>query len=136
MPEIDHPNAVMEQYKTQDKLFTRMSLHQKYDRNEKWTHWVMENYHFFKGCRVLELGCGTGSMWEGQIQTLPEGVTLELTDFSLGMVEIVREKFSRIANVSTRVMDIQNIDAADNTYDVVIANLVLQHVPEDRKSVV
>ena len=56
MPEIDHPNAVMEQYKTQDKLFTRMSLHQKYDRNEKWTHWVMDNYHFFKGCRVLELG--------------------------------------------------------------------------------
>jgi ubiquinone/menaquinone biosynthesis C-methylase UbiE len=135
MPEINNPNAVKEQYKTQDKLITRMSLHQKYDRNKKWAHWVFENYHFFEGCRVLELGCGTGSMWEGQIETMPEGVIVELTDFSSGMVEIVRGKFGHIANVTTRVMDIQSIDAADNSYDVVIANLVLQHVPDLPKAI-
>ena len=135
MPKIHDPNAVKEQYKTQDKLVARMSLHQKYDRNEKWTHWIFENYHFSKGCRVLELGCGTGSMWEGQIETLPEGATVELTDFSSEMVEMVRGKFGHIANVATRAMDIQNIDAADNSYDVVIANLVLQHVPDLSKAI-
>lgn len=128
MPEISNPSAVQEQYKTQDNLATRTSLHQKYDKNKKW--WVFENYHFFEGCRVLEVGCGTGSMWEGKIETLPEDTTVELTDFSSGMVELARGKFRHIANVTTRVMDIQSIDAADNSYDVIIANLVLQHVPD------
>jgi ubiquinone/menaquinone biosynthesis C-methylase UbiE len=135
MPKISNPDVVKEQYKTQDNLATRRSLHQKYERNKKWSHWVFENYCFFEGCRILEVGCGTGSMWEGQIETLPEGTTLDLTDFSSAMVEIVRGKFAHIANVTTRVMDVQSIDAADNSYDVVIASLVLQHVPDLTKAI-
>lgn len=135
MPKISNPDAVKEQYKTQDNLATRRGLHQKYEKNKKWSHWIFENHHYFEGCRVLEVGCGTGSMWEGQIDTLPEGTTLELTDFSPEMVEIVRGKFAPITNVTTRVMDIQSIDAPDNSYDVVIATLVLQHVPDLPKAI-
>ncbi len=135
MPVINNPSTVQEQYKTQDNLAARRGLHQKYDRNKKWAHWLFENYHFFEGCRILEIGCGDGSMWEGRIETLPEGAKLELTDFSPAMVDIVRGKFGNIANVTAREMDIQSIDAADNSYDVIIATLVLQHVPDLQKAI-
>ena len=35
-------------------------------------------YKFEKGYRILELGCGNGSQWEGRIDKLPEDCTLVL----------------------------------------------------------
>ena len=135
LPNATDHEAVSENYKTQDNLSVRINLHQKYDKNLKWSHWIFENYHFFKGCNILELGCGNGAMWEGQIESLPEGVSVTLTDFSEGMVDIVRNKFGAYPNFIVKRMDIQNIDFNDKTFDVVIANSMLYHVPDLPKAV-
>ena len=55
--------------------------------------------------KILELGCGNGSHWEGKIETLPDGCSLVLSDFSEGMLDLVREKFSANENVSIKKIE-------------------------------
>ena len=84
--------------------------------------------------KILELGCGNGNHWEGKIDTIPNGCSLVLSDFSEGMLDLVREKFSTNKNVSIKQIDIQEIPFEDETFDVVIANHMLFHVPDLNKA--
>lgn len=135
MSNLNNQDIVAKNYLTEKNLETRINLHKKYDKNLKWAHWNFENYHFFEGCRILELGCGTGSMWEGKIESLPQGTSLTLTDFSKGMIEVVKSKFGNFTNVDFKVMNIQDIEYDDNTFDIVIANSMLYHIPDVAKAI-
>ena len=74
------------QYATSTRLETRISIHEKYSRNKQpFGEWIVSHYHLEPGQRVLELGCGTGSMWHG-VQ-IPDGCHVTLTDLSEGMLE-------------------------------------------------
>ncbi|MGL6105004.1 class I SAM-dependent methyltransferase [Romboutsia sp.] len=55
---------------------------------------------------------------------------LVLTDFSQGMLESAREKLEKHENIDFEVVDIQNIPFDDESFDVVIANMMLYHVPD------
>jgi len=56
--------TLKKQYKTGRNLETRVSLHDKYSVNKQgFGNWIFENYKFFNGCKILELGCGTGGMF-------------------------------------------------------------------------
>ena len=46
------------------------------------------------------------------------------------MLDLVRKKFSTSENVSIKKIDIQEIPFENETFDVVIANHMLFHVPE------
>ncbi|MBR6323113.1 MAG: hypothetical protein IKR59_09600 [Lachnospiraceae bacterium] len=58
--------AVKAQYAGAGKLNTRLSFHEKYSTNRQgYGSWIVSHYEFPDGARVLELGCGTGSIWAG-----------------------------------------------------------------------
>jgi len=130
MPSINDANATAMQYANADGLQTRMLLHQKYSINKQpYGEWISEHYHIQPGMKVLELGCGTGSMWAEPSRWLPSDASLLLTDLSEGMLETTRGNVPAQPNISFAQVDIQHIPYADNTFDLIIANAMLYHVP-------
>jgi Methylase involved in ubiquinone/menaquinone biosynthesis len=79
---------------------------------------------------VLELGCGTGDMWKGQGKLISRCSRLILSDFSEGMLEQAKETLQDEAGIEYRVIDIQDIPYPDHSFDAVIANMMLYHVPD------
>lgn len=125
---IADQRVVSSQYATSERLSTRISIHEKYSRNRQpFGEWIADHYGLQVGERVLELGCGTGSMWKGV--TLPEGCRVTLTDFSEGMLSAARENTAHLA-ADYALVDAQQIPYADASFDLVIANMMLYHVPD------
>jgi len=91
---------------------------------------LWEQYSFFENCKILELGCGNGEQWKTKIDLLPDGCEIILSDFSEGMVHAVKEKYANYKLFSFQQIDIQNIPFPNDTFDIVIANHMLYHVPE------
>ena len=131
MSSINNQKNVKEQYASAGNLNTRISIHQKYSTNKMgFGNWIFSNYEITKGMKVLELGCGTGDMWKGHEDLMKACSKLVLSDFSEGMLENAKATLGYNSNVEYRVIDIQNIPFDDETFDVVIANMMLYHVPD------
>lgn len=125
---LTNQSTLQNQYATSVRLETRISIHEKYSRNKQsFGAWIVSHYALKTGERVLELGCGTGSMWQGV--TLPAGCMLTLTDFSVGMLETARSTTKHLS-ADYAVVDVQDIPYPDGSFDVVIANMMLYHVPD------
>ena len=123
-------------YADSGNLSTRISLHQKYSTNPYgWSDWVYDQYQFTPGCRILELGCGNGGFWDSRISLLPAGAALILSDISNGMLDEVATKFADCAQVEARKIDITDIPFEDGSFDFVIANHMLYHVPDLDKAI-
>ncbi len=123
-------DTVKEQYSTSDKLSIRISLHSKYSTNKQgFGNWIFSNYRIGEGMSVLELGCGTGEMWCGRDDTVKRCSRLVLSDFSEGMLGTAKSNLGALAGIEYRCIDIQDIPFPDKTFDVVIANMMLYHVP-------
>ena len=120
---------VASQYKTADNLAARISIHDKYSTNKQgFGNWLYEQYELCFNTRILELGCGNAAMWRGRI--LPDGVRLLLTDFSEGMLSDAKKNVGECDRITFEQVDIQNIPYTDNSFDTVIANMMLYHVPD------
>jgi ubiquinone/menaquinone biosynthesis C-methylase UbiE len=131
MSELSKISNVQEQYADSKNLSVRVKLHQTYSTNPyEFSQWLFDKYEFFEGCRILELGCGNGGFWENRINKLPENSSFILSDFSRGMVDEVYNKFSSVPNISVRQIDIQDIPFPDQSFNIVIANHMLYHVPD------
>lgn len=134
MGTLNDSAVVKEQYKTASNLNTRISIHSKYSINKMgFGNWIVSKYEIENGMRVLELGCGTGDMWKSHLDVLGKISELVLTDFSDGMLQSAKEMLGENEKVSYKVVDIQNIPYEDNSFDIVIANMMLYHVPEIHK---
>ena len=123
-------NKVEIQYKTAKNLNTRISIHDQYSTNKvPFGDWILSHYEIPAGARILELGCGTGSMWKQNLHLLPDDATLLLTDFSSGMVDAAKQNVCS-DKVTFQRVDIQNIPYSNDSFDMVIANMMLYHVPD------
>jgi ubiquinone/menaquinone biosynthesis C-methylase UbiE len=135
MAEMSNKENVENQYSDKQKLSIRLNFHKKYSTNPVSYHdWLFGFYPMFEGCRILELGCGTGVFWDGKIDKLPNETSLILSDYSQGMVDVTREKFSSNENISFQQIDIQDIPFETDSIDLVIANSMLYHVPDIPKA--
>ncbi|MBO4859355.1 MAG: class I SAM-dependent methyltransferase [Treponema sp.] len=134
MNTINNQETVKNQYANAGNLNTRISIHQKYSTNKLgFGNWIFSNYKINEGMKVLELGCGTGDMWKGHEALMDKCSKLVLSDFSEGMLETARQNLGQKACVEYRIIDIQNIPYEAETFDVVIANMMLYHVPDIQK---
>ena len=132
---INETEKVKEQYGKADGLNTRISIHEKYSTNKMGiSNWNFTVYKIEKGMKVLELGCGTGSMWIEHRDVIEKCSELVLSDFSEVMLENTRNNLGAAPNITYKVIDIQDIPYEDNYFDVVIANYMLYHVPDINKA--
>lgn len=131
MSDMNKTEYVRKQYSDAKNLSIRIKLHANHSTNKTGiSSWLFEQYQFAENYRILELGCGNGSQWEGRIDSLPEASTLVLSDFSEGMVECVKKQYHMHEHVSFERIDIQEIHYPDETFDMIIANYMLYHIPD------
>ena len=131
MSTINNQKTVKEQYANAGNLNTRISIHQKYSTNKMgFGNWIFSNYKIEQGMKVLELGCGTGDMRKGHDDLMNSCSKLVLSDSSKGMLESAKANLGDNGNVEYCVIDIQNIPFEAESFDVVIANMMLYHVPD------
>ena len=122
--------AVKEQYATSKGLDIRITFHDKYSTNKLgYGPWLVSNYEIREGMKVLELGCGTGTLWLGHDDLIEKCDKLVLSDLSEGMLKKAKENLGEKGNVEYRIEDIQELSFDDDTFDVIIANAMLYHVP-------
>lgn len=83
------------------------------------------------GCRVADLGCGTGRL---SCLLALRGRRVVGVDYSPGSLERARALAAKLGidTVEFRVGDITDLDLPDGSFDVVISHGVLQNLPDPR----
>ena len=125
---LQDADALRRQYADSSNLGARIGLHSRFSTAEpRWPQWIFERLALAPGDRVLEVGCGPGMLWRSHADRLPDGCTITLTDFSPGMVEEAEAALG--GRFSFRVADAQALPFGDASFDLVVANHMLYHVP-------
>jgi ubiquinone/menaquinone biosynthesis C-methylase UbiE len=128
---IADPKYVNKQYQNASNLNVRIMLHQRYSTNKiGWFHWVIDQFRLPPHCYILELGCGPGDLWLENLDRIPAGWEIVLSDNSEGMLRTALGNLGGNRNVQFCGMDAQSIPFESNCFDAVIANHMLYHVPD------
>ena len=117
-----------EQYATDDNLSARIALHTAFSINPHWTEWLFEREAPEPGARILDLGCGPATLWRTNRQRIDPSWSLTLADFSPGMIDAARRELGERAVYL--VADAQELPFPADSFDVVLANHMLYHVPD------
>src|SRR5258708_3104690 len=120
------------QYNTSANLDARIQLHERFSTNPTdWQRWVFDQLDIPSGSRVLELGTGSGQLWLHNLERIPASWDITLSDFSSGMLQDARENLGTCASrFRFTVIDAQSIPVPDHSFDYIIANHMLYHVPD------
>jgi ubiquinone/menaquinone biosynthesis C-methylase UbiE len=139
MPKFtDQTYLKTDQYRDASNLNARIEIHQRFSTNPQgWFPWVWDTLEQLpKTARVLELGCGAGSLWTACSERIPEGWSLTLSDLSEGMLKSAWRNLVVIGRgIKFEQIDAQSIPYPDETFDIVIANHMLYHVPNRPKAI-
>ncbi len=120
---------VKTQYATNANLDARIALHEKFSTAPEPFHdWLFKHVELPNDARVLEIGCGSGAMWERVREKIPNAWNITLTDYSFGMAQTVQQKFLAF-RFSFLQSDAQHIPFPNEFFDGVFANHMLYHIP-------
>jgi len=126
-----------EQYRDGRNLHARANLHIKYGRGD-WFTWLASQFSWPANADVLEVGCGTGALWDEARGRLPAGLRLTLTDYSPGMLAGALERVrahGHYETVTGETADVCALPFADGAFDIVVANHMLYHAADPAKGV-
>lgn len=124
------------QYRDASNLNARAALHARFGTNQyPWFRWVFDQLLGVApdNARVLEVGAGPGGLWRENLDRLPAGWHVTLTDLSEGMVTHQRATISSPAFDFAQA-DVEALPFADASFDVVVANHMLYHAPDRPKA--
>lgn len=127
---MNEQDLVRKQYASDANLRARIALHERFATTTlSYPRWVFDGYDFGDEADVLEVGCGNGLVWRENLERIPPGWRLTLTDLSAGMVDAAQAALGERGEYA--VADVQELPFGDESFDAVIANHMLFHV-EDR----
>ncbi len=115
------------QYQDASNISARINLHSLYSQNKQgWFPWIYEHMRVVSGMRILEIGCGDGELWKQNLKSLPDGISISLSDISEGMLRDARRKIgAEDARFDFFEFDCHNIPYEDGTFEMVAANHML-----------
>jgi SAM-dependent methyltransferase len=127
-----------DQYKDSSNLDARVAIHQRFSTNPYgWMDWVFDHLLDLPAdAKILELGCGPGYLWKENTSRIPSMWDITLSDLSAGMLDSAwRNLVVTGRNYKFKEIDAQSIPFEDETFDAVIANHMLYHVPDRAKAI-
>lgn len=129
----DPAHLLAHQYADSRNLAARMALHERFSVNPKpLRRWLFDRLRDAPAsARVLEVGCGPGTLWVENRERIPPGWRLHLTDFSPGMVrEATAALLQAEITAEVSVADACRLPFADGSADLVLAHGMLYHVAD------
>ena len=132
----DQNYLLSSQYRTAANLNARIRLHSLYSTNRYgWFRWMFDQFDLPRTARVLEVGCGPGTLWVENLSRLPVSWDVVLTDLSPGMVEEARPNLeSNSRNFSFHQADAMSIPYPGESFDAVLSIYMLYHIPDRSKA--
>ena len=126
-----------DQYRDSSNLDARVEIHRRFSTNSYgWMNWVFD--HIFAlpvNAKILELGCGPAYLWKENASRIPSAWDITLSDLSSGMLDSAWRNLVVTGRAyNFKEIDAQSIPFADETFDAVIANHMLYHVPDKAKA--
>jgi DNA-binding transcriptional MerR regulator/ubiquinone/menaquinone biosynthesis C-methylase UbiE len=148
-------DSMKSQYQDASNISARIRLHRDFSTNpEGWFSWVFRQSGIeemakeapkpsdqavqlsYERPRVLELGCGSGSLWVENISRIPSNISICLSDKSEGMLKdarrnIIRAYQTRVdalespRNIRYKAFDCAHIPYGKESFDLVIADHML-----------
>lgn len=114
------------QYQNASNISARIRLHEMYSQNQTgWFPWIYHNCKITDGMRILEIGCGDGTLWNENMAKLPQNISAVLSDISEGMLRDVRRRIGSDSRFSFQAFDCHRIPFVSDSFDLAIANHVL-----------
>lgn len=126
-----------DQYRDAGNLNARIAIHERFSTNPQgWFPWVWDILSALPAeAKVLELGCGSGALWSTCPERIPPAWSVTLSDFSAGMLDSAWRSLVTLGRgFKFEQIDAQQIPYPDETFDIVIANHMLYHVPDRPKA--
>ena len=134
MPKFtDQQYLKTDQYKDSSNLDARVAIHKRFSTNPYgWMNWVFDSLLKLPAdANILELGCGPGYLWQENVSRIPAGWRITLSDFSAGMLDAAWRNLVVTGRAfQFKEVDAQSIPFENETFDAVIANHMLYHVPD------
>ena len=128
--------ATVKQYKKDDNLNKRISIHDYSTSKVSFYSWMYEKLELSEGMKILDIGCGNAAFWKSICGELPVGLEIHLVDYSSGMLKSAEKAVEEIMSLYPEkklkfVLDKR--DATDFSYPVsgfdrIMANHMLYHL--------
>lgn len=130
-------NSLKMQYQNSNNISARIHLHKLYSQNKQgWFPWIFEQCQLQDGWQVLDLGCGSGSLWKENYSRIPPKISVVLNDISEGMLRDTRREIDRLCEEAYGsgkcdlrfeydAFDCHQIPYSENQFDLILANHVL-----------
>ena len=126
-----------DQYRDSSNLDARVEIHRRFSTNSYgWMNWVFDHILALPvNAKILELGCGPAYLWKENLSRIPSAWDITLSDLSSGMLDSAWRNLVVTGRAyNFKEIDAQSIPFADETFDAVIANHMLYHVPDKAKA--
>lgn len=119
--------SLKNQYQNASNIAARINLHSLYSQNKQgWFPWIYEQCGIRPGMKILEIGCGDGTLWTENLTELPADVDITLSDISEGMLRDARRAVGAgDSRFRYLVFDCHRIPYESESFDLVIAGHLL-----------
>lgn len=132
---------VIQQYKNDDNLNKRISIHDYSTSKEGFFPWMLKRSSLEPGMKILDIGCGNGAFWRNIAEQLPDRLEIHLVDYSDGMLASAKNTVSEIQSLYPEKgfkfvldkRDATNFSYPVNKFDRIMANHMLYHINKESR---
>ena len=102
-------NTLKTQYENSSNISARINLHSLFSTNKPgWFPWIYEKCNIKDGMNILEIGCGSGSLWKENYNELtgqkPFDINITLNDISEGMLRDTKRELENLYKENNNII--------------------------------
>jgi SAM-dependent methyltransferase len=130
-PGTDRDTLINKAYANDESLLVRQRTHEKYSIPKiDFSEWVLDRILWQGNEHVLDVGAGPGTYFNYVVPRIPDG-WLVGGDLSIGMARRALDNAHEMTTSPAVLnLDAQTLPFPDHTFDVVLANHMLYHIPD------